>query len=357
MNFMYTIKELEPCMNSLTLTLLPLLRKTIGFMKAIGDVGLLLHIRGRGKPNAGGTCRWVLERYTDADRGKNKTTRKSTSCRVHYINGCFISSGSRSQTDFTELLREWTSQPHYQNVCAIWIGGPVGARCLHRCQVNEAIDLQTGIREGTSPFWKIAVGTRENCEGKFSISPGANTMQHSWHRYKHVEQTEVVRMNADWSTLLSSRESVQATSLVQNKKLVKSKRLKQITKAILRMNIAMRITGGLEPARPFWRNPWIITDSTGWSLWLCSWVGQQNRWRQWTDKHSGREPWHTCSSSKHNRTRNVGRLQRQGAIDKLCDTWCDGTSSICEACWRKKNNGTLKNCTKNTTQVRRQRMT
>lgn len=62
-------------------------------------------------------------------------------------------------------------------------------------------------------------------------------------------------MNADWSTLLSSRESVQATSLVQNKKLVKSKRLKQITKAILRMNIAMRITGGLEPAGPFWRNP------------------------------------------------------------------------------------------------------
>ena len=58
-------------------------------------------------------------------------------------------------------------------------------------------------------------------------------------------------MNADWSTLLSSRESVQATSLVQNKKLVKSKRLKQITKAILRMNIAMRITGGLEPAGPF----------------------------------------------------------------------------------------------------------
>ena len=58
-------------------------------------------------------------------------------------------------------------------------GGPVGARCLHRCHVNEAIDLQTGIREGTSPFWKTAVGTRENCEGTFSISPGANTMQHS----------------------------------------------------------------------------------------------------------------------------------------------------------------------------------
>jgi len=37
--------------------------------------------------------------------------------------------------------------------------------------------------------------------------------------------------------------------VVQNEKMVNSKQLKQITKAILRMNIAMGITGGLEPAR------------------------------------------------------------------------------------------------------------
>ena len=51
-------------------------------------------------------------------------------------------------------------------------------------------------------------------------------------------------MNVDWSTLLTS----QGEFLVQNEKLVNSKQLKQITKAILRMSIAMGITGGLEPA-------------------------------------------------------------------------------------------------------------
>ena len=50
-------------------------------------------------------------------------------------------------------------------------------------------------------------------------------------------------MNVDWSRVYIDFARVGADEfLVQNEKLVKSKQLKQITKAILRMNIAMVIT-------------------------------------------------------------------------------------------------------------------
>ena len=61
-------------------------------------------------------------------------------------------------------------------------------------------------------------------------------------------------MNVDWSRVYITTDFTRVGAdefLVQNDKLVNSKQLTQITKAILRMSIAMGITGGLEPAGPF----------------------------------------------------------------------------------------------------------
>ena len=84
-----------------------------------------------GKLSAGGSCRWVLERYKDAEWGKNKTTRKSTSCRVQQ---CLPQVCKQKESEWfhwalarvnvTASLPVWSSKgmPH----C---IGEPVGAGC------------------------------------------------------------------------------------------------------------------------------------------------------------------------------------------------------------------------------------
>ena len=98
-DLMYTIKELSACMSSPTLAALAHLRKMIGYMKAVGDVGVLLEYPqpGPGRLNAGGVSEWILENFSDADWSSNRATRRSTSCGVHYINGCFMFASSRSQ--------------------------------------------------------------------------------------------------------------------------------------------------------------------------------------------------------------------------------------------------------------------
>ena len=100
LDLMYTIKELASCMSAPTLTSLARLRKMVGFMKAVGDIGLHLQFPqdGHGRLNAGGECRWILESFSDADWSANKSTRRSTSCGVHFINGCFMYASSRRQS-------------------------------------------------------------------------------------------------------------------------------------------------------------------------------------------------------------------------------------------------------------------
>ena len=133
---------------------------------------------------------------------------------------------SGSETDFTEFLQEWASQSHqscmrqffHQSLCSVCIGWPVGTHCLHRLKLSETIGLQTGIREGTSPFWKTAVDTRQDCRWELSIAPGTCSMQHSWHRYKNVGQAQVVLLFFLWmwigleSTLLLALQGLVQTS-------------------------------------------------------------------------------------------------------------------------------------------------
>jgi hypothetical protein len=56
-------------MSAPTLTSLARLRKMVGFLRVVGDIGLHLQFPqdGHGRLNAGGECRWILESFSDAD--------------------------------------------------------------------------------------------------------------------------------------------------------------------------------------------------------------------------------------------------------------------------------------------------
>ena len=63
----YTIKELSSVMSAPTTTSLLHLRKLIGFMKWVGDVGVRMDTPqpGAGKFHSSGNCAWILENMSD----------------------------------------------------------------------------------------------------------------------------------------------------------------------------------------------------------------------------------------------------------------------------------------------------
>ena len=52
---------------------------------------------GAGKFHSSGNCAWILESMSDADWSSNKAHRRSTSCGIHMVNGCFVFWSSRGQ--------------------------------------------------------------------------------------------------------------------------------------------------------------------------------------------------------------------------------------------------------------------
>ena len=75
------------------------LRKLIGYFKNSGDIGIKLDWpeHGAGKWKKGTEAFWLLEGFTDADWCGNKPSRRSTSCTLLFVNGCFAFASSRSQ--------------------------------------------------------------------------------------------------------------------------------------------------------------------------------------------------------------------------------------------------------------------
>ena len=98
-DLMFAIKELSSSMSSPTLSSLQHLRKLVGFMKHVGDVGIHLSFPapGQGTMSSGRDYKWVLETFADADWSANKSNRRSTSCSFHMINNNLVYSSSRSQ--------------------------------------------------------------------------------------------------------------------------------------------------------------------------------------------------------------------------------------------------------------------
>ena len=98
-DIMFVIKELASAMSSPSLCSVQRLRKLIGFIKHTGDIGVKLPFpeHGVGKFKQGTEAFWFLETYTDADWSSIKAHRRSTSCSIHFLNGCFCFGSSRSQ--------------------------------------------------------------------------------------------------------------------------------------------------------------------------------------------------------------------------------------------------------------------
>ena len=98
-DIMFVVKELASAMSSPSLCSVQRLRKLIGFIKHTGDIGVKLPFpeHGVGKFKQGTEAFWFLETYTDADWSSNKAHRRSTSCSIHFLNGCFCFGSSRSQ--------------------------------------------------------------------------------------------------------------------------------------------------------------------------------------------------------------------------------------------------------------------
>ena len=98
-DIIFSVKEVSGKMSRPTLTSLQHLRKLIGYLKKMGDLGILLQYPqpGAGKWRTSSEKYWILESYSDADWVSNKAHRKSTSCGVHLLNGCLLFASSRTQ--------------------------------------------------------------------------------------------------------------------------------------------------------------------------------------------------------------------------------------------------------------------
>jgi hypothetical protein len=99
LDIMFTVKELSAAMSKPTLCALQRLRRLMGYLKFSGNIGLKLEFPapGNGKREEGCEVEWLLETYTDAVWSSNKAHRKSTSCALHFINGCYVHGSSRTQ--------------------------------------------------------------------------------------------------------------------------------------------------------------------------------------------------------------------------------------------------------------------
>ena len=91
-DIMFTVKEVAARMSKPTLTGLQHLRKLVGYLKHTGELGIFLQCPspGQGKVKFCPSKFWVLETYSDADWASNKQHRRSTSCGVHVLNGCYL---------------------------------------------------------------------------------------------------------------------------------------------------------------------------------------------------------------------------------------------------------------------------
>ena len=91
-DLMFCVKELATQMASPTLCAFQRMRKVIGYLKGIGNLGIELGIpeAGSGKVKKGCEHFWCLETFAGADWSSNKCHRRSTSGAVHFMNGASI---------------------------------------------------------------------------------------------------------------------------------------------------------------------------------------------------------------------------------------------------------------------------
>ena len=143
------------------------------------------------KLNAGGTFQWVLESYSDADWSSNKATTRSTSCGVHYINGCFMYASSRSQKVVS--LSSCESELHSLISCAVFV---LGDQLEHIVYTDSSSARQLAWRQGARKVrhlsGKLLWIQEKTADVSFSVTPGTYSKQRCRYRYKEVEQAKVI---------------------------------------------------------------------------------------------------------------------------------------------------------------------
>ena len=97
-DILYSVKELSSAMSRPTHGALQKLKKLMGCLKATPDYCMVLEtpVRGKGKWRSS-ELTWVLGSFTDADWSSNQVHRRSTSCGIHLLCGCFFYGSSRTQ--------------------------------------------------------------------------------------------------------------------------------------------------------------------------------------------------------------------------------------------------------------------
>ena len=258
-DLMYTIKELASCMSCPTVAALARLRKMVGYMKQVGDIGVKLCYPepGVGKINKGGDCEWILESFSDADWSANKVTRRSTSCGVHFINNCFMYASSRNQKVIS--LSSCESELHslvscacdgiYIRACAIFV---LNGLVQHVQYTDSSSARQVACRQGVGRVRHVAgklLWIQEKVADKsFSLHPVPTVYNVSDIGTKTLTRQRLFFLLNSCGLVYGSDFSDvgEQEFAVVNEKVLNAQQLRRISKAILRMGFAMGITEGLE---------------------------------------------------------------------------------------------------------------
>ena len=111
--------------------------------------------------------------------------------------------------------------------------------------------METGGKKSSSLVRKTAVNTRETADLSFQLRqvPTASNVSDIGTKRLSTQRLFYLLYECGLAYITDFTRVGADEFVVQNEKMVNSKQLKQITKAVLRMSIVMGITGGFEPAK------------------------------------------------------------------------------------------------------------
>ena len=112
----------------------------------------------------------------------------------------------KPESSVSQLVWKWVAQHgqcgmwwnFHQVMCWICFGRTSTTHALHRQQQRQATSFKTRMRPCTSCFWEDSLVAGQNTGQKHSSQTSANGMEHCWHRYKMLEQTAFIFVDA-WS--------------------------------------------------------------------------------------------------------------------------------------------------------------
>ena len=165
------------------------LRKLVGYLKGTGELGVKLQCPtpGKGKWKTTTEKCWVIETFCDADWMSNREHRRSTSCGLHFLNGCFLMGTSRTQRTIALSSCESELYSIVSSMCdAIYI-----RRCLEFLLEGQVMQVQftdsssarqllsrQGCGKDPPSEWKSFVGSVKDQGQRSLADPDTHNMEH-----------------------------------------------------------------------------------------------------------------------------------------------------------------------------------